>query len=106
MSPSIGLHQRDNDRLIDTLKGLRDLGNNLPVVVNMTEDMMRATDYLVDIGPGVGEHGGQIHCGLVQLTKLRKVKDSITGQYLSDRKFMLSDERRKPGKNSIEIRWC
>ena len=57
--PSIGLHQRDNDRLIDTLKGLRDLGNTL-LVVEHDEDTMRAADYLVDIGPGAGEHGGQV----------------------------------------------
>ena len=59
--PSIGLHQRDNDRLIDTLKGLRDLGNTL-LVVEHDEDTMRAADYLVDIGPGAGEHGGANYC--------------------------------------------
>ena len=101
--PSIGLHQRDNDRLIDTLKGLRDLGNTL-LVVEHDEDTMRAADYLVDIGPGAGEHGGQIIAsGTVD--EVMKVKDSITGQYLSGRKFIaLPEERRKPGKNCIEIR--
>ncbi|MDU2209476.1 MAG: excinuclease ABC subunit UvrA, partial [Veillonella sp.] len=101
--PSIGLHQRDNDRLIDTLKGLRDLGNTL-LVVEHDEDTMRAADYLVDIGPGAGEHGGQvIAAGTVD--EVMQVKDSITGQYLSGRKFIaLPDERRKPGKNCIEIR--
>ena len=101
--PSIGLHQRDNDRLIDTLKGLRDLGNTL-LVVEHDEDTMRAADYLVDIGPGAGEHGGQvIAAGTVD--EVMQVKDSITGQYLSGRKFIaLPDERRKSGKNCIEIR--
>ena len=101
--PSIGLHQRDNDRLIDTLKGLRDLGNTL-LVVEHDEDTMRAADYLVDIGPGAGEHGGQVvAAGTVD--EVMQVKDSITGQYLSGRKFIaLPDERRKPGKNCIEIR--
>ena len=101
--PSIGLHQRDNDRLIDTLKGLRDLGNTL-LVVEHDEDTMRAADYLVDIGPGAGEHGGQIiAAGTVD--EVMQVKDSITGQYLSGRKFIaLPKERRKPGKNCIEIR--
>ena len=101
--PSIGLHQRDNDRLIDTLKGLRDLGNTL-LVVEHDEDTMRAADYLVDIGPGAGEHGGQIiAAGTVE--EVMKVENSITGQYLSGRKFIaLPEERRKPGKNSIEIR--
>ncbi|MBS4891008.1 excinuclease ABC subunit UvrA [Veillonella sp.] len=101
--PSIGLHQRDNDRLIDTLKGLRNLGNTL-LVVEHDEDTMRAADYLVDIGPGAGEHGGQIiAAGSVE--EVMKVKDSITGQYLSGRKFIaLPEQRRKPGKNCIEIR--
>ena len=83
--PSIGLHQRDNDRLIDTLKGLRDLGNTL-LVVEHDEDTMRAADYLVDIGPGAGEHGGQVvAAGTVD--EVMQVKDSITGQYLSGRKL-------------------
>ena len=101
--PSIGLHQRDNDRLIDTLKRLADLGNTL-LVVEHDEDTMRAADYLVDIGPGAGEHGGQI-IAAGSVDEVMKVKDSITGQYLSGRKFIaLPEERRKPGKNCIEIR--
>ena len=101
--PSIGLHQRDNDRLIDTLKGLRDLGNTL-LVVEHDEDTMRAADFLVDIGPGAGEHGGQI-IAAGTVGEVMQVKDSITGQYLSGRKFIaLPEERRKPGKNCIEIR--
>ena len=101
--PSIGLHQRDNDKLINTLKNLKDLGNTL-LVVEHDEDTMRAADYLVDIGPGAGEHGGQVvAAGTVD--EVMQVKDSITGQYLSGRKFIaLPDERRKPGKNCIEIR--
>ncbi len=101
--PSIGLHQRDNDRLIDTLKGLRDLGNTL-LVVEHDEDTMRAADYLVDIGPGAGEHGGEVvAAGTVD--EVMKVKDSITGQYLSGRKFIaFPEKRRKAGKNYIEIR--
>ncbi len=101
--PSIGLHQRDNDRLIDTLKGLRDLGNTL-LVVEHDEDTMRASDYLVDIGPGAGEHGGQVIAqGTVE--EVSKVKESITGQYLSGKRFIpLPVERRKPGKACIEIR--
>ena len=101
--PSIGLHQRDNDRLIDTLKGLRDLGNTL-LVVEHDEDTMRAADYLVDIGPGAGEHGGQVvAAGTVD--EVMQVKDSITGQYLSGCKFIaIPEERRKPGKKCIEIR--
>lgn len=82
--PSIGLHQRDNDKLIKTLHHLRDLGNTL-VVVEHDEDTMRASDYLVDIGPGPGEHGGQIvAAGTVE--EVMKCKDSITGQYLSGAK--------------------
>ncbi len=100
--PSIGLHQRDNDRLIDTLKGLRDLGNTL-LVVEHDEDTMRAADYLVDIGPGAGEHGGQI-IAAGSVDEVMKVKNSITGQYLSGRKFIaLPEERRKPGKTVLKF---
>lgn len=82
--PSIGLHQRDNDKLIKTLKHLRDIGNTL-VVVEHDEDTMREADYLVDIGPGAGEHGGKIvAAGTVK--QVMKCKESITGQYLSGRK--------------------
>ena len=101
--PSIGLHQRDNERLLNTLIHLRNLGNTV-IVVEHDEDTMRAADYLVDIGPGAGEHGGQIIAeGTVK--EVMKVENSITGQYLSGRKFIaLPEERRKPGKNCIEIR--
>lgn len=82
--PSIGLHQRDNDKLIKTLKHLRDIGNTL-VVVEHDEDTMREADYLVDIGPGAGEHGGKVvAAGTVK--QVMKCKESITGQYLSGRK--------------------
>lgn len=101
--PSIGLHQRDNDRLIATLKGLRDLGNTL-LVVEHDEDTMLASDYLVDIGPGAGEHGGQI---IAQGTaeEVMANEHSITGQYLSGRKFIaLPEKRRKLNGNFLEIR--
>jgi excinuclease ABC subunit A len=93
--PSIGLHQRDNDKLLATLKHLRDLGNTL-IVVEHDEDTMRAADYIVDIGPGAGEHGGQIiACGTAQ--EIMKNKNSITGAYLSGkRKIPVPSERRSP----------
>ena len=101
--PSIGLHQRDNDRLIGTLKGLRDLGNTL-LVVEHDEDTMLAADYLVDIGPGAGEHGGEIIAqGTAQ--EVMANENSITGQYLSGRKFIpLPETRRKSNGNVLEIR--
>ena len=82
--PSIGLHQRDNDKLIATLKRLRDLGNTL-IVVEHDEDTMYAADYVVDIGPGAGVHGGEVVCaGLIE--DILACKESITGQYLSGAK--------------------
>lgn len=101
--PSIGLHQRDNDRLIATLKGLRDLGNTL-IVVEHDEDTMLAADYLVDIGPAAGEGGGQIVAqGTVE--EVKQMKNSITAQYLSGRKFIpLPKERRKASKAYLEVR--
>ena len=82
--PSIGLHQRDNDKLIATLKRLRDLGNTL-IVVEHDEDTMRAADYIVDIGPGAGVHGGElVACGTVE--EIMAEPRSITGQYLSGKK--------------------
>lgn len=101
--PSIGLHQRDNNRLIATLKGLRDLGNTL-LVVEHDEDTMLASDYLVDIGPGAGENGGQVVAqGTVQ--EVMQVPNSITGQYLSGKKYIpLPDKRRKPKNGWLEIR--
>ena len=98
--PSIGLHQRDNDKLIKTLKHLRDIGNTL-VVVEHDEDTMREADYLVDIGPGAGEHGGKIiAAGTVK--QVMKCKESITGQYLSGRKTIeLPDKYRVMDKSRV-----
>lgn len=93
--PSIGLHQKDNDKLLNTLKNLRDLGNTL-IVVEHDEDTMLEADYIVDIGPGAGSHGGQV---VAQGTaeEIMKVEDSITGQYLSGRiQVPIPEERRKP----------
>lgn len=101
--PSIGLHQRDNDRLIATLQGLRDLGNTV-LVVEHDEDTMRAADYLVDIGPGAGEHGGQV-VAAGTVIEVMNCKNSITGQYLCGRRYIaLPETRRKVGKECIEIR--
>ncbi|MBQ7977605.1 MAG: excinuclease ABC subunit UvrA [Clostridia bacterium] len=101
--PSIGLHQRDNDKLIETLKHLRDLGNTL-IVVEHDEDTMRAADYLVDIGPYAGEHGGKlVACG--KLDEIMANKNSITGQYLSGaRKIEVPATRRKGNGNKIVVR--
>ena len=79
--PSIGLHQRDNDRLIESLKSMRDLGNTL-IVVEHDEDTMRAADYLIDIGPGAGEFGGEIIAAGTP-KEVEKNKKSLTGQYLA-----------------------
>ena len=93
--PSIGLHQRDNDKLIATLKRLRDLGNTV-IVVEHDEDTMRAADYIVDIGPGAGVNGGQIVCaGTYQ--DIVACKNSVTGQYLSGAKRIPLPESRRPG---------
>lgn len=100
--PSIGLHQRDNDKLIDALKGLRDLGNTL-VVVEHDEDTMRAADFIVDVGPGAGEHGGEI-IATGTAEDIMKVKKSVTGQYLSGKmKIEVPEKRRKPS-GYIEIK--
>jgi len=97
--PSIGLHQRDNDKLIATLKRLRDLGNTL-IVVEHDDDTMLAADYIVDIGPGAGVNGGNIvFAGTVD--KLLKCKDSITGQYLSGRKCIPLPDKRREGNGSF-----
>ncbi|MER2128460.1 excinuclease ABC subunit UvrA [Solibacillus sp.] len=101
--PSIGLHQRDNNRLIATLENMRDLGNTL-IIVEHDEDTMMAADHLIDIGPGAGVHGGQI---IAQGTpkQVMKNKDSITGQYLSGKKFIpLPQERRKSDGRKITIK--
>jgi excinuclease ABC subunit A len=101
--PSIGLHQRDNRRLIDTLIRLRDLGNTV-LVVEHDEDTILESDWIVDIGPGAGEHGGAVvYSGPVK--GIMKVKDSITGQYLSGRKKVpVPEHRRKPGSEWLKIR--
>ena len=101
--PSIGLHQRDNDRLIATLKKLRDLGNTL-LVVEHDEDTMYAADQIIDIGPGAGVHGGRV---MAQGTaeEIKNVEGSITGDYLSGRKrIRVPEKRRKGNKKSIEIK--
>lgn len=100
--PSIGLHQRDNDKLLATLQKLRDLGNTL-VVVEHDEDTIRAADYVVDIGPGAGVHGGEVvFAGEVK--DLIKCENSITGQYLSGvRKIPVPAERRKGNGNYLKI---
>ena len=93
--PSIGLHQRDNDKLLNTLKNLRDLGNTL-IVVEHDEDTMLAADYVVDIGPGAGSHGGEVvACGTA--AEIMKVPESVTGQYLSGKlQIPVPDKRREP----------
>ncbi|HSM65824.1 MAG TPA: excinuclease ABC subunit UvrA, partial [Ilumatobacteraceae bacterium] len=92
--PSIGLHQRDNRRLIDTLTRLRDLGNTV-IVVEHDEETIRESDWIVDIGPGAGEHGGEVvYSGKVP--GILKVKESVTGQYLSGRKKIPVPEQRRP----------
>ncbi|MDQ0430261.1 excinuclease ABC subunit A [Planomicrobium stackebrandtii] len=101
--PSIGLHQRDNDRLIETLKSMRDIGNTL-IVVEHDEDTMLAADYLIDVGPGAGVHGGEIIAAGTP-DKVMKNKKSLTGQYLSGKKFIpLPAERRTPSDRKISIR--
>ena len=93
--PSIGLHQRDNDRLIDSLKAMRDLGNTL-IVVEHDEDTMKAADYLIDIGPGAGANGGQVMAAGTPKQVMKK-KKSLTGQYLSGKKFIPVPEKRREG---------
>ena len=100
--PSIGLHQRDNRRLIDTLLRLRDLGNTV-LVVEHDEETIRESDWIVDIGPGAGEHGGEVvYSGPVK--GITKVKDSLTGQYLAGKKSIpVPASRRSPGVQWIEV---
>ncbi|CDI50709.1 excinuclease ABC subunit A [Clostridium tetani 12124569] len=101
--PSIGLHQRDNDRLIATLKRLRDLGNTL-IVVEHDEDTMRAADYIVDIGPGAGEHGGEI-VAAGDLKTVMETEGSLTGQYLvGKKKIDIPINRRKSNGKSIIVK--
>ncbi len=100
--PSIGLHQRDNDRLIATLNKLRDLGNTV-IVVEHDEDAIKCADFIVDIGPGAGEHGGQV-IAQGTLADILKTKDSITGQYLSGkRKIATPKQRRKQINGYLEL---
>ena len=97
--PSIGLHQRDNDRLISSLKKMRDLGNTL-IVVEHDEDTMRAADYLIDVGPGAGEAGGQIVAAGTP-EEVEKNPKSLTGQYLSGKKFVPVPLKRRPGNGEF-----
>jgi len=99
--PSIGLHQRDNDRLITSLKSMRDLGNTL-IVVEHDEDTMRAADYLIDIGPGAGENGGRVMAAGTP-AEVEANEHSLTGQYLSGEKYIPLPEKRRKG-NGKKIR--
>ena len=100
--PSIGLHQRDNGKLIRTLKGLRDLGNTL-IVVEHDEETILSSDHIVDIGPGAGNHGGEVVAEGTPMEIMENEK-SITGQYLSGKKRIdIPQVRRKPNKKYIEI---
>ncbi|MCI9588894.1 MAG: excinuclease ABC subunit UvrA [Oscillospiraceae bacterium] len=101
--PSIGLHQRDNDKLLDTLRRLRDLGNTL-VVVEHDEDTMRAADYIIDVGPGAGVHGGEIIAAGTP-AEVMKVPKSLTGLYLSGKKKIpVPTERRRGSGNVLTVR--
>ena len=97
--PSIGLHQRDNDKLLAALKHLRDIGNTL-IVVEHDEDTMRAADFIVDVGPGAGSHGGQI-VAAGTLQDILDCPESITGQYLSGKKKIPVPETRRPGNGQF-----
>ncbi|MDD6236584.1 MAG: excinuclease ABC subunit UvrA [Clostridiales bacterium] len=100
--PSIGLHQRDNDKLIATLKRLRDIGNTV-IVVEHDEDTMRAADYIVDIGPGAGVHGGKVIC-TGDVNDIMNCPDSITGQYLNGvKKIEVPSVRRKGNGNFLKV---
>ena len=101
--PSIGLHQRDNELLIGSLKNMRDIGNTL-IVVEHDEDTMMAADYLIDVGPGAGVHGGQIMAAGTP-EEVMDNPNSLTGQYLSGKKFIpLPIERRKPDGRFIDVK--
>lgn len=101
--PSIGLHQRDNEKLIKSLQDIRDLGNSV-LVVEHDEDTMKASDFIVDIGPGAGVHGGQVICAGTP-EEVMNCKDSITGQYLSgNRKIEVPQKRRKGNGLFIEVK--
>ena len=100
--PSIGLHQRDNDKLLATLKNLRDLGNTV-IVVEHDEDTMRASDCIVDIGPGAGEHGGKL-VGIGTAEEIEKIPESVTGQYLSGKKSIQVPRERKMPSGWLKVR--
>ncbi len=100
--PSIGLHQRDNDKLIGTLERLRDLGNTV-LVVEHDEQMMRSSDWLVDMGPGAGEHGGHV-VAEGTAAKVERTKSSVTGQFLSRRRVIAVPERRTEDHGSFWVR--
>ncbi|MGZ9097008.1 MAG: excinuclease ABC subunit UvrA [Micavibrio sp.] len=104
--PSIGLHQRDNNRLLETLKHLRDLGNTV-LVVEHDEDAIRAADYLIDMGPGAGTHGGQVVAAGTP-AQVMKSKDSLTAQYLTGQRGIAVPATRRPGKRGqfIEVKGC
>ncbi len=93
--PSIGLHQRDNAKLLNTLRHLRDIGNTL-IVVEHDEETMEAADYIVDVGPGAGIHGGEIVC-CGSIDDIKNCDNSVTGQYLSKKKFIPVPEKRREG---------
>ena len=100
--PSIGLHQRDNERLIATLERLRDLGNTV-IVVEHDEDTIRAADFVVDMGPGAGEHGGKVVCAGTP-EQIMACPDSMTGAYLTGRAMVrLPEERHNPGRGALKI---
>lgn len=102
--PSIGLHQRDNEKLIDSLKELRDLGNTV-LVVEHDKDMMLASDWLVEIGPGAGAHGGEIVASAVPEEFVKSA--SVTASYLADRiSIAVPSKRRKPGKEKLVLKGC
>src|SRR5206468_4474447 len=100
--PSIGLHQRDNDRLIGTLERLRDVGNTV-LVVEHDEQMMRASDHLVDMGPGAGEHGGHV-VAEGTAAEVEQNPESVTGQFLSGKREIAVPERRPDDLGSFSVR--
>ena len=100
--PSIGLHQRDNEKLIKTLNNLKDLGNTV-IVVEHDEEAIRCADFIIDIGPGAGVHGGEI-CAKGSLEDILKNKKSITAKYLSGKKQIKAPKKRlTPNENKIKI---
>ena len=99
--PSIGLHQRDNAKLLNTLRHLRDIGNTL-IVVEHDEETMEAADYIVDVGPGAGIHGGEIVC-CGSIDDIKNCENSVTGQYLSGKKFIPVPEKRREGNGKALV---